>query len=185
MTPGRRWWIDCAGEIEVYPEMAFRPVQDVGEALPREDLHAPDVGHRRAESIGFEELFREIISGEVQGGFGAWGSLGAWSAGIAAIEADGVFATVLVPVVVLESEALIRACQHPGARAVLADVEGDLETFLFAPPYVHRHGLLDKGVVGWILGGETSGEGPTAQGTDAIPPDVRGRSLEDFRLGSR
>ena len=88
-----------------------------------------------------------------------------------------IFYTVIpVAVVVLEAQFAGAAVEHPGARAVFADLERDADRVGLAAAHVHDQGLADERVVGAArgVGDDAPGEGLPAQRPQAF--EQRGRA---------
>src|SRR5688572_18916702 len=148
-SPGRRRRLDAAGEIELDAEMAVRAAQLVGEHPPRLDLHRPDVRRRGRDALPDEQLAREKIRRELLAKGGAGRD------GVAAILAAHVLAPVAVAMVVLEAKAVGGSADHPSARAVLADMEGDPDLVVGASADVHDEPAGGELAVGGVVGDDT------------------------------
>jgi len=103
--------------------------------------------------------------------------------GLAAVEGDRVGRAVLVAVVVREPQPAGGAGQHPGAAAVAADMEGDLQLALGALAHVHDQDLAGEGILllDGLVGDHAAGEGLAAVLGDGRQERV-GRQRRDCRF---
>src|SRR5690606_14772699 len=147
--------------IEFHPEMTplLLAPQPVGEVFARRDGQRPDVGRGGGNQPGGEgigmEIQRQAIVPVLR---------------VAAVPGDAILAAILVAMIVLETHAGVAARQHPGARAVFADMKGNADFTLAAGSDVRHHALRGEVLVGGLgAAGHPSFEGLPAIRFDCLP----------------
>ena len=161
MAPGGGWGGDGFCEIEFDAEAAAFGLANeaVAEGFLGGEKEGPDIGFRGGDQFGGEGVGGEILlAGRAGGG------------GVTAVLGDLVGGAVFVAVVVFEAETGGGARDHPSARAVFADVEGDLDFVFAAGAHVQDEGLAGEGGVGGAGAfGDFAGEGLAAEGAEFGP----------------
>ncbi len=168
VAPGGGRGGDGFCEVEFDAETAALRGTDeaVAEGFVGGEKEGPDVGFRGGDELGGEGIGGEIL---LAGGAGG--------GGVAAVLGDFVGGAVFVAVVVFEPEAGGGARDDPGARAVVADVEGNFDFVFAAGAHVHHEGFAGEGGVGGAGAlGDFAGEGLAAEGAEFGPEFfLRGR----------
>ena len=161
VAPGGGRGGDGFGEIEFDAEAAAFGLANeaVAEGFFGGEKEGPDISFRGGDQFGGEGVGREILlAGRAGGG------------GVTAVLGDLVGGAVFVAVVVFEAEAGGGARDHPGARAVVANVEGDLDFVFAAGTHVHNETFAGEGGVGGAGAfGNFAGEGLAAEGAKFGP----------------
>ena len=113
-SPRGRWRGDRIGEIKLDAEAAvgsFTP-QGIRKTIARNDLDGPDVRPRCRNECGGVSVGLELLF-----------CAGARVVRITAVLRDGIFHSILVPVIVLESQARSGARHDPRSGSVLAEMK--------------------------------------------------------------
>ncbi|KQW84049.1 hypothetical protein [Brevundimonas sp. Root1279] len=100
---------------------------------------------------------------------------------VAAVLAEHVFGSVGVAMVVLESQTGPGVADHPGARPILADPEGDSHPVVRTAD-LHDQPLAAEIGVGGVIGDDSPLIGPAAQGVQAAQEQLLriGRLMRDL-----
>ena len=161
MAPGGAWGGDGFCEVEFDAEAAAFGLANeaVAEGFFGGEQEGPDIGFRGGDKFGGEGVGGEILlAGRAGGG------------GVTAVLGDLVGGAVFVPVGVFEAEAGGGARDHPGARAVVANVEGDFDFVFTLGARLQDETFAGEGVVGGAGAfGNFAGEGLAAEGAEFGP----------------